>query len=207
MLRSLGVRYVFVHPGDYNVTQLADGELRETVDGFRRSAQVRAERRLLEVYAFDLVPFAVTAAREPLIPIPAGEFRVEVSQGSDRAAFLVDGDNDSRWIGMQDGSSAITARFGEQRDIARIELQLAERSLMDYPRELQIEAEDKDGRSRVLYRATPFPEFFAGFLRDRFYPSMRIDLPRNDTMVLRVRDVATYDTWWSVHELRLWRRP
>ena len=52
----------------------------------------------------------------------------------------------------------------------------------------------------------PFPEFFAGFLRDRSYPSLRIDLPPNDTVVLRVRDAAIYDSWWSVHELRLWRR-
>jgi hypothetical protein len=208
MLRSLGVRYVFVHPGDYNLAQLADGELGATVDGFRRSAQVRAEMRLLDVYAFELAPLPVPpAAREPLLAIPAGEFRVEVSQGGDRAAFLVDGDNDSRWIGVQDGSSVITARFGEPRDLARLELQLAERSMMEYPRDLQIDAEDREGRAHTLYRAAPFPEFFAGFLRDRFYPSMRIDLPRNETMVLRVRDVATYDSWWSVHELRFWRRP
>jgi hypothetical protein len=90
--------------------------------------------------------------------------------------------------------------------VARLELQLAERSLMDYPRDLQIDVEDKAGRVRTLYRATPFAEFFAGFLRDRSYPFLRIDLPRNDTVVLRLRDVATYDSWWSVHEVRLWRR-
>jgi hypothetical protein len=206
MLRSLGVRYVFVHPGDYNVTQLADGELRETVDGFRRSGQLLGEARVFDVSAFELAPFPVAADPQPLTPIPPGEFRVETSQQTERAAFLVDGDNDTRWIGMQDGFSMITARFNQPRDVARIELQLAERSLMDYPRDLQIDAEDKDGRARTLYRATPFPEFFAGFLRDRSYPALRIDLPRNDTVILRLRDVATYDSWWSVHELRLWRR-
>jgi hypothetical protein len=199
---------VIVHPGDYNVTQLANGELTETVDGLRRSGQVHEEKRFLEVYGFELTPFPVpTKASEQLVPISNQEFRVEVSQQSDRAAFLVDGDKDSRWIGLQDGSSVITARFSESRDVARIELQLAERSMMEYPRELQIDAEDKDGRVRALYRAMPLPEFFGGFLRDRFYPSLRIELPRNETMVLHVRDVATYDGWWSVHELRLWRRP
>ena len=205
MLRSLGVRYVFVHPGDHNVTQLANGELRETVDGFRRSGQLLGEARLFDVYVFELVPFPVEAVR-PLTRILPGEFRVETSQQTERAAFLVDGDNDTRWIGMQDGSSTITARFSEPRDVARVELQLAERSLMDYPRELQIDGEDPAGRVRTLYRATPFAEFFAGFLRDRSYPSLRIDLPPNDTVVLRVRDAAIYDSWWSVHELRLWRR-
>jgi hypothetical protein len=206
MLRSLGVRYVFVHPGDYNVTQLADGELRETVDGFRHSGQLLGEARVLEVYAFELPPFPVPADTPPLTPIPPAEFRVETSQQTERAPFLVDGDNDTRWIGVQDGSAMITARFSEPRDVARLELQLAERSLMDYPRDLQIDAEDKAGRVRTLYRATPFAEFFAGFLRDRSYPFLRIDLPRNATVVLRLRDVATYDSWWSVHELRLWRR-
>jgi len=142
-----------------------------------------------------------------LTPIPSGQFRVDVSEQKGRAEFLVDGDKDSRWIGTQDGSSVITAQFAEPRDVARVELQLAQRSLMEYPRELQIDAEDRDGRSRTLYRATPYPEFFAGFLRDRLYPSIRIDLPHNETMTLHVREVASYDSWWSVHELRLWQRP
>jgi hypothetical protein len=206
MLRSLGVRYVFVHPGDHNVLQLAAGELRETVDGFRRSGQLLGEARVLDVYALELAPFPVPADPQPLTRIWPAEFRVETSQQTERAAFLVDGDNDTRWIGTQDGSATITARFGEPRDVARIELQLAERSLMDYPRDLQIDVEDKEGRARTLYRATPFPEFFAGFLRDRSYPSLRIDLPCNDTVILRLRAVAIYDSWWSVHELRLWRR-
>jgi hypothetical protein len=207
MLRSIGVRYVFVHPGDHNVTQLANGELRETVDGFRRSGQLLGEARVLDVYAFELAPLPAAADAQPLRSIPPGEFRVETSQQPERAAFLVDNENDTRWIGVQDGSSTITARFSEPRNVARIELQLAERSLMDYPRDLQIDAEDREGRVRTLYRATPFPEFFAGFLRDRLYPSLRIDLPPNDTAVLRLRDMAIYDSWWSVHELRLWRRP
>jgi hypothetical protein len=78
---------------------------------------------------------------------------------------------------------------------------------MEYPRDLQIDAEDREGRSRTLYRASPYPEFFAGFLRDRSYPSITIDLPHNETVALHLREVASYDSWWSVHELRLWQRP
>ena len=207
MLRSLGVRYVFVHPGDYNVTQEANGELRETLAGLRRSQQLIGEKHLLDAYAFELAPLPPTKSPEALTPIPSGQFRVDVSEQKGRAEFLVDGDKDSRWIGTQDGSSVITAQFAEPRDVARVELQLAQRSLMEYPRELQIDAEDRDGRSRTLYRATPYPEFFAGFLRDRSYPSIRIDLPRNEAITLHVREVASYDSWWSVHELRLWQRP
>ena len=207
MLRSIGVRYVVVHPGDYNVTQLADGELTQTVNGIRGSGQVREEKRLLDVYAFELIPFPAPPKSTASRPIPAASFAVDVSEQRGRAELLVDGDNDSRWIGVQNGSSAISARFDRPHDVARVELQLAERSLMDFPRELQIDAEDAGGRSRTLYRAPPFPEFLAGFLRDRSYPSIAIDLPANETVVLRLRDVAVYDTWWSVHELRLWSRP
>jgi hypothetical protein len=207
MLRSLGVRYVFVHPGDYNITQLANGELKETIDGFRRSGQLAGEKRLFDVYAFELMPFPRTETADALTPIPAGQFQVDVSQQKGRAEFLVDGDNDSRWIGSQDGSSVITAQFAAPRDVARVELQLAQRSLMEYPRDLQIDAEDRDGRSRTLYRGSPYPEFFVGFLRDRSYPSIRIDLPHNETVALHVREIASYDSWWSVHELRLWQRP
>jgi hypothetical protein len=205
MLRSLGVRYVFVHPGDYGAGQLATGELTSTVNGFKRSGQVHTEARLLDVFAFDLEPFDRPAA-EKLLPVPPSEFHVDVSPGSDRAALLVDGDNDTRWMALQDGSGVITARFGEARDVARLSLQLSERSMLDYPRDLQIDAQDREGRVRTLYRATPYPEFFAGFLRDRYYPSIEIDLPRNDTTVLWLRDLATYDSWWSVYELRFWRR-
>jgi dolichyl-phosphate-mannose-protein mannosyltransferase len=207
MLRSLGVRYVFVHPGDYNITQLANGELKETINGFRRSGQLAGEKRLLDVYAFELMPFPRTETADALTPIRAGQFQVDVSQQKGRAEFLVDGDNDSRWIGSQDGSSVITAQFAAPRDVARVELQLAQRSLMEYPRDLQIDAEDRDGRSRTLYRGSPYPEFFEGFLRDRSYPSIRIDLPHNETVALHVREIASYDSWWSVHELRLWQRP
>jgi len=206
-LRSLGVRYVFVHPGDYNITQLANGELKETIDGFRRSQQLAGEKRLLDVYAFELTPFPRTETSEALTPIPAGQFQLDVSQQKGRAEFLIDGDNDSRWIGNQDGAGVITAQFALPRDVARVELQMAQRSLMEYPRDLQIDAEDREGRSRTLYRASPYPEFFAGFLRDRSYPSIRIDLPHNETVVLHLREVALYDSWWSVHELRLWQRP
>jgi hypothetical protein len=206
MFRSLGVRYVVVHSTDYNVTQLADGELTRTLEGLRGSGQIRSERPLLDAYGFDLEPWPAVDAHASVVPIPAAEFSVDVSQQIERAGFLVDGDNDSRWMGPQDGSSWIAARFRQPRDIARIELQLAERSLMDYPRELQIDSEDLQGHVRTLYRSSPYPEYLAGFLRDRSYPAISIDLPRNDTTVLRVREVATYYNWWSVHELRFWRR-
>jgi hypothetical protein len=208
MFRSIGVRYIVVHSTDYNMIRLADGELTGTLAGLRGSGQIRSEKHLLDAFGFELEPWPdAVGAREPAVPIPRGEFSVSVSQQTERAAFLVDDDNDSRWMGTQDGSSWIAARFSQPHDVGRIELQLAARSLMDYPRELQVDTEDRQGHVRTLYRSSPYPEYLAGFLRDRVYPALWIDLPHNDTTVLWVREVATQYNWWSVHELRLWRRP
>jgi hypothetical protein len=204
MLRSLGVRYVVVHPADYNVTQLHDGELSRTVGGLRGSGQLSGEQRLMGTHAFTLDPWPETVVgHEPVEPVSPAEFSIDVSSLPERIRSLVDGDNDSRWFGT--GPSWIAARFARPRDLARVELQLAARSLMDYPRELQIDSEDAQGHVRTLYRSSPYPEYIAAVLRDRSYPVMRIELPRNDTTILRVRETGTHD--WSVHELRLWRRP
>jgi hypothetical protein len=208
MLRAIGVRYAVVHASDYNVTQLANGELTNTLDGFRRSGQVRQEKRALDAYAFELETWPAAQAPHVLQPVAAGTFQLDVSQQAGRAPFLVDGDPDSRWVGTQDGSSWIAARLRQPTDIARVEIDLAERSLMDYPRDLEIDSEDADGRTRVLYREPPFAEYLTAFLRNRSYPPMAIDLPENSTVVLRIKELGGSQTYfWSVHELRLWRRP
>ena len=79
MFRSIGVRYVVVHSTDYNVTQLADGELTRTLRG-RASGQIRSERPLLDAYGFDLEPWPAVDAHASAVPISAGEFSVDVSQ-------------------------------------------------------------------------------------------------------------------------------
>src|SRR5262249_38418339 len=129
-----------------------------------------------------------------------------VSAEPGRAAFLVDGDPDTRWFGRQDGTSAIALRFAAPHDIARVELQLATRSWNDHPRELAIDATDRGGRTRTRYRASPFAEFASALVRTHLYPPLTIDLPPNDAAVLTIRETATHSSWWSVHELRVWKR-
>src|SRR6185295_14289354 len=89
MFRSLGIRYVFLHPGDYNVTQLHNGELSRTVEGLRGSRQVLREQRLLGVYAFALEPWpGDAAATATLAPIGPQDFTLSVSHEPERASFL-----------------------------------------------------------------------------------------------------------------------
>jgi hypothetical protein len=208
MLRSLGVRYIVVHPGDYNITQQENREMERTVAGVRASGQIAIEQRLLGLYAFALEPWtqAAAPADDALEAIAPGDMTLTASHAPDRVALLVDRDRDTRWIGVQDGSSSISIDMERPCSVARIQLELATRSLTDYPRELQIDSVNPLGESRTLYHAIPYPELAAAFVRDPAYPVMTIDLPPNQSARLVIREVGTQPAWWSVHELGLWRR-
>jgi hypothetical protein len=210
MLRSIGVRYVVIHLGDYNVTQLADDEHRKAFNTLRGSGQLVGETLMFGAYVFELEPWqegASTEANED-VPVDASDLAVTVSVAEQRREYLTDNNPETRWIGFQDGSSWIAAELGRPRDLSRVELRLTERSLADIPRELQIDTIDADGQGRTLYRATPYPEFIAGFLRNPAHPDIVIPLPHNQTRKLWIRETATLAgrRWWSVHELKFWQR-
>lgn len=206
MLRALGVRYVVVHRDDYNLTQSEALEPDRTLQGLRASGQTMAETGVLDATAFELEPWKAPP-EDPGVRIGGRDLTVTVSEGEDRGAALVDGDLDSRWIGHQGGGSWIAARLAAPADVARVGLVLAARSVGDYPREIQVESTDGQGRSRVLYRDSPYPELIRGFIANAEYPVISIVLPPNETAILTVRETAVDpDAWWSVHELQLWRR-
>ncbi len=207
MLRSLGVRYVVINQEDYNVTQLANDEHRLALGLLRSSGQVVREERLLDAYVFELERPIAPPAAEPVVPIDRRELSVSVSEAEDRVAYLTDGNRDTRWIGGQRGTSWIAATLARPANIARVDMRLAERSLSDHPRELEVDAVDAGGATRVLYRATPYSEFVAAFVRDPSYPRITIALPDNQTATLVIRETGqAAGRWWSVHELQLWRR-
>ena len=132
MLRSLGVRYVFVHPGDYDETSRADGQADRTIRAFRDSRQVEKEAGLPEVTAFQLQPWDAAIDTAPVAPIDARELTATASEAADRLPNLFDRDRDSRWIagiGGQDGSSWVRLQLARAADVARVELQIAERSI------------------------------------------------------------------------------
>jgi hypothetical protein len=210
MLRSLGVRYVFVHPDDYDGASIAAGMPDRTIRALRDSGQIAKEAGLPRVSAFELAPWdRPPDADAPLTLIPPGELTASASESADRIANLFDGDRDTRWIagiGGQDGSSWLRVALAHPADVARVELQIAERSIGDYPRVLRIEGEDAAGQSRVLYEASPYPEFAAALVHNGRYPNLIVPIPHNrDTVALWIRQTAPSSTSWSVHELRVWR--
>jgi hypothetical protein len=209
MLRSLGIRYVFVHPDDYDAASIAAGMPDRTIRGLRDSGQIAKEAGLPRVTAFELAPWDPPRADAPLAVIPPGELTASASESADRIPNLFDGDRDTRWIagiGGQDGSSWLRVALTHAADVGRVELQIAERSMGDYPRLLRIEGEDAAGRSHLLYEASPYPEFAAALIRDGRYPTLTIPIPHNsDTVALWIRQTVPSTASWSVHELRLWR--
>jgi hypothetical protein len=208
MLRSLGVRYVLVHPDDYDEAAKAAGVPDRMIRALRGSSQIAKEASLPQVVAFELQPWDAAGTAAPATPIDARELTASVSEAADRIPNLFDRDRDSRWIagiGGQDGSSWVRLQLAHPADVARVTLQIAERSMADYPRVLRIEGEDAAGRSHVLYDGSPYPELAAAIVRDGRYPDIAVALPHNDTATLWIRQTAASRASWSIHELRLWR--
>jgi len=208
MLRALGIRYVAIHPGDYTRGAHASGEQNHTIDLLRRSGQVTAEQELFGSHVFELLPPDLPASPPAGPAMDPRDFSVRVSGNDDRAAFLVDNDGDTRWFVEQNGDPSIEISFRTPTDIAAVGLGWAERSLTDYPRELTIESDDGQGTTTVLYKATPYAEAITAFVRNGFYPMMTIPLIEHRGVRLRIRQTGAVSgaRWWSVHELKLWRR-
>ena len=208
MLRSMGVRYVVINFADYGRAQIARDEHRRALNGLRASGQIAREQIVLGAYLFELSPWTAPSAPSAAdLSTPIHDMKLSAAQSDDRVPLLVDGDRDTRWFGDQDGDSWIEAAFPREYDVATVELQLAERSLIDYPRELRIDSTDAAGAIRTLYHDAPYPEFAAAFIHDPKYPRLLLHLPRNASMTLTIRASANVPRrWWSVHELRLWQR-
>ena len=209
MLRAIGIRYVIVHPGDYDAAARADALPAHTVEAFRASGQVVTEAALPQVTAFELQPWTATPdANASIVRLDPRELTASASESPGRVENLFDGDRDTRWIaglGGQDGSSWVRVQLARPTDIARVSLQIAERSMSDYPRVLRIESEDAAGGSRVLYDDAPYTELGKAVVENGQYPDLVIALPHNETTALTIRQSAVSRTSWSIHELSLWR--
>jgi hypothetical protein len=208
MLRAVGIRYVVVHHGDYTRDERRDHEEERSIELLRNSGQLVTERQVYGARVFELESWTASVSEPAGSPIDAHLFTVTVNQNADRAPSLTDGDRDTRWFAEQDGETAIDVSFGQPTNVATVELTGAERSITDYPRELRIDVADQDGVTRTLYSASPYPELITAFVRDGFYPRMTFSLADNRAVRLRIRQTASLPSrrWWSIHELRLWKR-
>ena len=139
--------------------------------------------------------------------IPRRSFTA-MSNAPERLPLAFDGDPDTRWMseGRQTGDEWIRIEFDSPRDVARVRLDMAERSLGDYPRNLVVVSADGD-EVRTLYQGSPLGALMKGLLREPSRAPMEIALPANHTKRLVLRQTGQTHVWfWSIHELTLWER-
>jgi hypothetical protein len=207
LLRAVGVRYVLVHPRDYDDPHL--GAATTVAIGARGDLASEAFRSD-DVVAFRLrdadPPPALPAAGRRL---PSGTFHADASDAADRVPFLFDGDGDTRWLTgrPQNGDEWIRIAFDRVRDVSRFELQTASRSFGDYPRELTVESVGEDGTRSVLYQGPMLMLYGRALARGGPSPAIVVSLPSNHTRTLTIRQTGRSHRWfWAVHELAIFER-
>jgi hypothetical protein len=210
LLRDVGVRYVLVHPRDYE--DAAIGAATAAAIGAQPGIAAEAFR------ADDVVAFRLSepAAMPPSAParsggvrLGPGQFRATASDASDRLPLMFDGDGDTRWLTgrPQNGDEWIRLEFDRPRDVTHIDLETAARSFGDYPRELRIESTAADGSTKVLAEGAMLIPYGRALAKGGARPALSLALPTAQTRVLTIRQIGRTRRWfWSLHELAIYAR-
>ena len=205
LLRSLGLRYVIVHPRDYEDPEFGAS----TAAAIRAaSADVAAEQRFEEATAFRLRDFpAPSPPRDSGIQADLRPFVVTASDNQDRVSLALDGNPATRWMTghSQNGAEWMRIELDRPHDLSRIAFVMEERTLGDYPRDLVIESSN-GGAPSVLYQGGTLIPFGLSVARNAAPPEIAIDLPANLTRTLTIRQTGSSRRWWSIHELKIWTR-
>jgi len=205
LLQTLGIRYVIVHPADYDAPE----EGLQTIAALRRSSPHIAEERVFPGgVAFRLADG--TASRPTTAPgtrIESRQLRVTASDAADRVPQMLDGDAATRWFidRPQDGRGWIRVELDRPRDVSNVILLMAPRSIGDYPRDLVVESSN-GAQSSLLYRGDVLAALGRSIGAWRASPQIRVDLPSNLTRTLTIRETGVSRRWWSIHELELYER-
>jgi hypothetical protein len=165
------------------------------------------EHRFGGTWAWRLADAPPAPASQAFTLVDLKSVVADASQQRSRLEFLVDGDLDTRWVsgGPQNGGEWLELRFDHLIDVARIALVTGGRSQLDYPRHLVIESTNGE-RSMPLFDGSIVAKLVEAVARDERYPEVDLDLPPNQSAAIRLRQTAESDRWWSVHELRVWKR-
>jgi hypothetical protein len=205
LVQAVGIRYVIVHPPDY---EDRDTGL-QTIAAIRSSPSHVAEEFVFPGgVAFRLTDGAATAARAPAgARIDSRGLRVTTSDAADRVGQMFDGDGGTRWFidRPQDGRQWIRIELDRPRDVSGVALVMAWRSVGDYPRDVMIESSNGN-QSAVLYEGDVLGALGRSIARTGAVPEIRIDLPSNATQTLTIRQTGSSRRWWSIHELELYER-
>ena len=203
-LRAIGVRYVLLHDATFP-TERDAGTLAERIRS--TPGTIVEEHRFGGTWAWRLADAPPAPASQAFTLVDLKSVVADASQQRSRLEFLVDGDLDTRWVsgGPQNGGEWLELRFDHPIDVARIALVTGGRSQLDYPRHLVIESTNEE-RSMPLFDGSIVAKLVEAVALNERYPEVDVDLPPNQSAAIRLRQTAESDRWWSVHELRVWKR-
>jgi hypothetical protein len=208
LLRGLRVRYLIVHPDDFEPRENAAPIFDALV---AQSRAFEAVRRFGPVVAFVLSPAPPPGKVRPFERVDPSTIHVKTMQAADRLPLLFDDNADTRWTtgSAQDGSEWIELRFDRVIDVRRLRFEVHPRSFSDYPRALAIDALDEaDGATHAtpLFRGSTLMAFGRGLLVDPMRVPVDIALPWHPTRAIRIAQTgrALGIWWWSIDELSVW---
>jgi hypothetical protein len=217
-LRQAGVGAVVVHTQAFadpsagaSIVGLFEKELETGTGG----GQVVSEGAFPGVVVYRLAEWRDAAADAGDVagvngpPLPASSFVATSSHAADRLERAFDGNIETRWVSgeRQSGTEWLDVAFDRPRDVARVRILTADRSLGDYPRELIIEAVDGAQPPVTLYRGTIVQQLVKGLVADPLHGPIEIALPAHRTTHLRLRQVGRTRIWfWAVDELQIIER-
>jgi hypothetical protein len=135
-------------------------------------------------------------------------FEVRASHDQSRLPLLFDGNFDTRWMTSerQTGTEWVEVRLPRPADVRRIEIVGGGRSVLDYPQRLRIDSTDSTGVSQVLFDDGVVEPYVESVAFNDLHPSVVLDLPGNQTVVLRIQQTGRGANWWSIYELKLWEQ-
>ena len=106
----------------------------------------------------------------------------------------------------QAGTEWVEVRLPRPADTRRLEIVGGGRSVLDYPQRLRIDSTDSTGVSQVLFDDGVVEPYVESVAFNDLHPSVVLDLPRNQTVVLRIQQTGRGANWWSIYELKLWEQ-
>jgi len=203
LLRGLAVRYVIVHPDDFDPRENAAPILDALVAHW---SQWIAMKQFGSAFAFTLPAAPDVRVVAPLDRVKPSTIHVTASHSPDRIPLLFDGEVDTRWTtgSAQDGSEWIELRFDRPVDVRRLRFEVHPRSFRDYPRALEVDALD-DAGATPLFKGSVLMAFGRGLLVDPMRVPIDVVLPSHPTPAIRIaqtgRSLGIW--WWSIDELQI----
>jgi hypothetical protein len=199
-LRAVGVRYVVVHPSWFR-----DRNLGEAIRAAYAQAPGATSRSFGESTVIDLGDVAGDPRGDDAREVPVATMRVTATSGA--VERMLDGDTATRWLTgrPQDGSERIDIALPSAVPIAGLRLQIAGRSLNDYPRALGVSVSTDGEHFTEVFAGSVFPALGAGMRRNPVAPAIDVRWTATPARFVRVQQTGhTNRRWfWSVHELRL----